>query len=151
MFMPEPEEFKNGLLTPFNVFVILFFVVGFITNRNFKTGKRTKWIDTILFFFAGLVGLWVAFLWFGTEHLSKGNLNILWAIPIHVLVAFFISKARFNGFMRYYFKFTAYWYCLLLVMWALLPQPLHMSLVPFVLTMVLRAFYISYDLKKVKA
>ena len=146
--IPVKEPDKNGILTPLNVFIILFFVVGFITNRNFKTGKRTKWVDVVLFSLAGFVGLWVTYLWFWTEHLSQGNLNILWAIPFHLPIIFFASKDRYRKFMKYYFKGTAVWYCVLLVTWALLPQPLHMSLVPLVLAMVLRGFYIGYDLRK---
>ena len=150
VFTPEPEQLKNGILTPLNAFILLFFIVGFVTNRNFKTGKRTKWIDVLLFSLAGFVGLWVAFLWLGTEHLSKWNLNILWAIPLHLPIAFLISKEKFRRFMKGYFKVIGIWYAVLLVVWAILPQPLHMSLVPLVLAMVLRAFYISYDLGKIK-
>ncbi len=148
VFTPVNKEMKNGIMTPLSVFTILFFIVGFITNRNFKTGKRTKWIDVVLFSFVGFIGWWVAFLWFGTEHLSKGNLNILWAIPFHLPLAFFISKEKWRSFMRIYFKLTAFWYCLLLIVWAFLPQPLGMPLVPLVLAMVLRGFYIGYDFRK---
>lgn len=147
---PKAETYSNGLLTPLNVFIFLFFIVGFVTNRNFKTGRRTRWLDAVLFSFVGFLGLWVAYLWIGTEHLSKSNLNILWAIPFHLPVAFLINRSKLRRFMRIYFKVTAYWYCLLLVVWALLPQPLGMSLVPLVLAMVLRAFYIGYDLKEVR-
>lgn len=145
---PKPEEWDNGLLTPFNFFLIMFFIVGFITNRDFKRQKRTKWIDGVLFSLAGVVGLWVAFLWFGTEHLSKWNLNILWALPTHLVAISLLSKASYRKAMKYYFKGAAIWYAVLLLIWALLPQPLHMSLVPLVLAMVLRGFYIGYDLRK---
>ncbi len=148
IFTPEEEEMQNGLLTPLAVFTILFFIVGFITNKNFKTGKRSNWVDVVLFSFVGFIGWWVAFLWVGTEHLSKGNLNILWAIPFHLPIAFFIAKARLRVFMKTYFKIVAYWYCLLLIVWAFLPQPLGMPLVPLVLAMVLRSFYIGYDFRK---
>lgn len=149
-FIPEKEDQENAILSPLNAFIILFFVVGFITNRNFKTGKRTKWLDTLLFALVGFAGCWVAFLWFGTAHLSKWNLNILWAIPFHLPIAFFINKDPLRGFMKLYFKIVAIGYCILLVVWPLLPQPLGMALVPLVLALILRAFYISYDLGKVK-
>ncbi|MEO9483076.1 MAG: DUF4105 domain-containing protein [Ekhidna sp.] len=145
-FMPKDQNNENGLWTPFNTFVLVFFIVGLITHRNMKYGKRTKWIDVLLFSFVGFVGWWVAFLWFGTEHLSQRNLNILWAIPFHLPLIFFTGKERFRKFFRLYFKVTAYWYCGVLLIWALLPQPLHQSLVPLVLTLVLRSFYISYYL-----
>lgn len=149
-FMPEEQIHVNGLLTPFNLFVMVFFIVGLITHRNMKHGKRTKWIDAILFSVVGFAGWWVVFLWFGTEHLSQRNLNILWAIPFHLPLIFFASKERYRRFFRVYFKATAYWYCVVLLTWALLPQPLHQSLVPLVLTLVLRSFFISYDLRAKK-
>ncbi|WP_420576711.1 DUF4105 domain-containing protein [Ekhidna sp.] len=149
-FMPTDVENSNGLFTPFNTFVILFFVVGLITHRNLKSGKRTKWIDALLFSVVGFAGWWVVFLWFGTEHLSQRNLNILWAIPFHLPLIFFVGKERFRDFFRKYFKVLAYWYCGVLLVWAILPQPLHQALVPLVLTMVLRSFYIGYDLRKPK-
>ncbi len=147
VFLPQEEESKPDILTPLNIFILLFFLVGFITNRNFKIGKRTNWIDAVLFSLTGLTGWWVTFLWFGTEHLSKINLNILWAIPLHAPLALFISNKKLTTFMKIYFRVVACWYCMLLIAWPLLPQPLHTSLIPLVLAMILRAFYISYDLK----
>ena len=150
IFTPEEENHTNGLLTPFNVFVLVFFIVGLITHRNMKYEKRTKWIDVLLFSVVGFAGWWVVFLWFGTEHLSQVNLNILWAIPFHLPLIFFAAKERFRKFFKSYFRIMGYWYSAVLLLWALLPQPLHQSLVPLVLTLVLRSFYISYDLKKKK-
>lgn len=148
LFVPKKEEFSNLLLTPFNFFLILFFLIGLITNRDFKTGKRTKWVDYFLFALAGFGGLWIVYLWFGTEHLSKWNLNILWAMPFHLIVIFLLPQIKFRPFLKKYFKVFGWWYLILLVVWGILPQPLHVALVPLVLTMVLRAFYISYDFRK---
>ena len=145
---PIPAPVDNGAFTPFNAFVILFFIVGFITNRDFKKMKRTRWIDGLLFTLVGFLGCVCCFLWFGTEHLSKYNFNILWAIPLHLPAIFLIRSERFQPFLTRYFRFTAVLYALILVFWALLPQPLHQSLIPLILTLVLRAFYISYDLSK---
>ncbi len=142
------ETPEQSMFTPFNFFVILFFVVGFFTNRDFKRNKRTKWIDPILFTIAGLLGWWVVFLWFGTVHLSKDNLNILWAIPLHIPFAYMIGIKKMQRFLSKYFLVVAAWYSLLLIIWTALPQPLHMALIPLVLTMILRGFYIHFDLRK---
>lgn len=148
LFIPDNAPYSNGFLTPFNLFVILFFVVGLITNSNYKTGKRTKWVDFFLFGLAGFAGLWILYLWFGTEHLSKWNLNILWAIPIHLPVLFLMGRQSLRHILSLYFRFFGWWYLALLVAWGVLPQPLPTAMVPFVLTMVLRSFYIGYDLRK---
>lgn len=148
VFQAKPENLANGILTPFNVFVLLFFVVGFITNRNFKTLKRTKWIDYLLFSLVGMLGLICTFLWFGTEHLSKYNWNLLWAIPFHLPAIWMTRYPKYQPFLTRYFRFTGVLYALTLLFWVVLPQPLHQSLVPFVLLLTLRAFYISYDLSR---
>ena len=148
-YTPEAEEFTNRLLTPLNSFIILFFVVGLITHRNLKYEKRTVWVDYVLFSLVGFVGWWVVFLWFGTEHLSKGNLNVLWAFPFHFPLIFFSARKKFSSFFKVYFKITGFWYCLLLLLWPLLPQPLHPSLVPLVLVMILRCFFLNHYLRKI--
>ncbi len=147
-FDPQPKAYDNGFFTPFNFFVLLFFVVGLITNRNFKTQKRTGWVDFVLFLAVGLLGFVCCFLWFGTEHLSKYNYNILWALPTHAVAVFLLRIERYQPFLTRYFRFTAVLYLLILIFWAFLPQDLHQSLIPFILTLLLRAFYVSYDLGK---
>jgi hypothetical protein len=82
--------------------------------------------------------------------MSKNNLNILWAIPFHFPLVFFSAKERFRAFFKTYFKVVAFWYGGLLLVWALLPQPLHKALVPLVLAMLLRSFYLSYFLRPKK-
>ncbi|MEQ9466980.1 MAG: DUF4105 domain-containing protein [Ekhidna sp.] len=151
VFAPSEEVHSNTLMTPLNTFILVFFIAGLITHRNMKYGKRTGWIDSLLFSLVGFAGWWVVFLWFGTEHLSQNNLNILWALPFHLPLVFFVKKEKYRIFFSRYFKVMAYWYCLLLIVWAMLPQPLHQSLVPLVLTLVLRSFYNSYYLKSKKA
>lgn len=148
VYQAKPENLANGILTPFNVFVLLFFVVGFITNRNFKTLRRTKWIDYVLFSLVGFLGLICAFLWFGTEHLSKYNWNLLWAIPFHLPAIWMTRKEKYQPFLIRYFRFTGVLYGLTLLFWVILPQPLHQSLIPLVLLLTLRAFYISFDLSR---
>lgn len=147
VYVPTPEEHSVGFFTPFNVFVILFFVVGFITNRDFKKQRRTRWIDPVLFTLPGLLGWWLVFLWFGTDHLSENNLNLLWAIPFHLPFAYLLGIRAFQKFLSYYFLAVSCWYVVLIVIWALLPQPLHNAILPLVITMALRGFYIRHDLK----
>lgn len=148
VYTPTPEDFKNSLFTPFNTFMVLFFVIGFITNRDFKREKRTHWIDVLLFTFVGILAWWCVFLWAGTDHLSKYNLNLLWAIPLHIPLIYLLKIKRFAPILSGYFLVAGIWYILLLVVWGVLPQPLHMALVPLVLTLILRSFNIYIDLKR---
>jgi hypothetical protein len=147
VFMPKQERPAPARFTPFNFFVVLFLVVGFITNRDIKRGRRTKWIDTLLFGFAGLMGVWLTMLWFFSEHLSQNNLDILWAVPFHFVIIFAMRKKSWHGWIKYYFRTISILYALLLLAWAMLPEPMNMALVPFVLLLALRAFYISWEMK----
>lgn len=148
VYTPKPEEYPTSVFTPFNVFVIFFFLVGFITNRDFKKDKRTKWIDPIVFTLAGFLGWWLVFLWVGTEHLSKSNFDLLWAIPLHIPFAYLLGVKKLQPFLSRYFLVISVWYLLLLFLWSVFPQPLNQGLIPLVLTMMLRGFYIYYDLNK---
>ena len=149
VYIPTPEEQQESkFFTPFNFFVLVFFVVGFITNRDFKKEKRTKWLDPVVFTLAGLIGWWLVFLWWGTEHLSKDNLNLLWAIPLHIPFAYLLGVRKLQPFLSKYFLVISAGYLILLVIWSALPQPLHMALIPLILTMMLRGFYIYSDLQK---
>lgn len=141
---------ENGFFTPLTFFILLFFVGGFVTHRNLKSGKRTRWLDGILFGFAGFVGLWLVFLWTGTAHLSKWNYDLLWAVPFHFFAVFALRKKAWTRFNHWYFKITAILYGALLLGWALLPEPINMAMVPFALLLLIRAAYISYDLRKGK-
>lgn len=148
IYVQKEEPEKPGLFTPMNTFIILFFLVGLITNRDFKRGKRSKWLDKILFSLAAFVGWWFVFLWFGTAHLSKYNWNLLWAFPFHIPLIFLLTRETIRPHMVRLYRLLAVIHFLTLVLWALFPQPLHFSLIPFILTLALRSFYISYDLDR---
>jgi hypothetical protein len=110
--------------------------------------KRTKWIDALLFTFVGLFGWWCTFLWVATDHLSKMNFNLLWAIPLFIPFVYLIGLKKHQKWLATFFKVVGFWYIILLIIWGALPQPLHSAMIPLVITMVLRSFYISFDLNK---
>ena len=148
VYEATPQTYETPILTPFNFFALLFLFVGFITNIDFKKRRRSGWVDFLFFGIAGLAGWFLLFLWFGTEHLSQWNLNVLWALPTHLIAVFLLRKDRYRPLLKQYFKYTSILYVLLIVTWGFLPQPIHPSLVPFVLMLTLRGFYIVYDFRK---
>jgi len=57
-------------------------------------GWRRPWMDRVLFVLAGLVGLFLVFMWVGTDHYcTQWNLNILWANPLLILVAIRLERS----------------------------------------------------------
>ncbi len=148
VYQSKPEEQSNGVFTPFNTFILVFFIIGFFTNRDFKREKRSHWVDVVLFTFVGILAWWLVFLWSATDHLSKENMNIFWAIPFHIPLVYFLNTKKLRKFSMIYFQLVGIWYLILLLIWEAIPQPLHNALLPLVITMILRCFYIAYDLRK---
>ena len=142
------EKRTHSTFTPFNIFVLLFFIIGFITNKNFKNKKRTHWIDLLLFSIVSLFGWWFVFLWGATSHLSMYNWNLFWALPIHLPLIFFLNHPKWRKSLSRVYKFIGILHIFMLLFWALIPQPLHLALIPLILTLILRSLYISYDLKE---
>ena len=84
ILLPERREPLSRSIPPVAVFALLFAAVAVLTWR----GHRLRWLDRTLFILAGLVGLFLLFMWFGTDHYcTQWNLNILWASPLLILIA----------------------------------------------------------------
>ncbi|MDR2847930.1 MAG: DUF4105 domain-containing protein [Bacteroidales bacterium] len=106
--------------------------------------RGARVFDFFFFLVIGLIGVLVVFLWFFTDHTNThGNLNIIWALPTHLVMAFYLLIRRKTAFFRWYFLVTAVIASLLLVSWAFLPQHLNQALMPVVVAIVLRACYNS--------
>ncbi len=144
---PLEEDKKERLLTPLNFFILLFFIIGFVTNRNLKKSKRSNLLDVFLFIVLGVVGCFMLFLWFGTQHISYQNYNLLWALPSHLIAGIMLVKKSSPNYLSKYFLVIGILSLASIILWGFWPQPLHRSLIPFVLTICLRSFYIFWDLR----
>ena len=85
------EHSRNGFFpaSPLFWFSLLFFFTAIITYLDNKHKTRSKWLDFSIFFITGLVGIFLCFLWFGTDHVyTVNNFNVLWAFPLNLGVAF---------------------------------------------------------------
>ncbi len=59
-----------------------------------KRGKQLV-LDRFLFILLGLGGLFITFMWFGTDHIAtQRNLNLLWLNPLYFVFAFYLSKPK---------------------------------------------------------
>ena len=55
--------------------------------------KCLIYFDVLFFLVLGLLGCFMLFMWFGTEHIvCAWNRNLLWAFPLHVVFAFLIPR-----------------------------------------------------------
>ena len=150
VFVQTPPAEKP--FSPFEPTVLawaLFVAVAVVTFLDLKKGTRSTTLDFVLFFLAGLLGIVMLLLWFATDHQATAyNFNLLWAIPTHAIVAFFVARRVMPEWTSKYMAITGIVTGLLTISWWLLPQQPHAAFIPLGLLLFLRAEYIAWSQKK---
>jgi hypothetical protein len=138
----DPDKAIPHPLYFFSALALITIALSFF---DLKRKKISIWFDVIIFGVCGAVGFLLFFLWFFTSHkAAQGNLNILWAFPLHLVAAFaFIKNPRW---LRQYFLFALVLSTGLLLSWFVLPQLMHYTLIPLVLCLALRSC-VQYKLR----
>ncbi len=102
-------------------------LIGLLSMANIRAEKI---FDAIFWPVLGVAGLVIALLWFATDHsATKWNLNILWALPTHLL---YFSRRRYTVFAERYSFGVGIIALLLLLGWIWLPQELPSAAIPLV-------------------
>ena len=134
------QPVEKNLFTPlvlFSALLLLFVLLHFTLGK--KLPILMTGLDGMLFFLTGLLGVVLIFMWLATDHsMTKNNYNLLWALPTHLFISFFIGNKK--NWVKKYFNFTFFAGALLLVAWTFLPQQLNTALVPFVLLLMFRSW-----------
>lgn len=144
-FKPKPFEGPTPILVMFGImmFALLLGLIERWKNIHFW------WFDFIVFFAFGLQGTIFLFLGLFSEHYSvPWNLNCMWLIPTHFIVAFFLFKKRKPKWMMYYFCATAILMLILLAIKPWHPQPYGVAVVALILLAANRAISIFVRLKQ---
>lgn len=132
-------DYKADFFTPTVVFSMLLLVIvaaGFSKNQFVKSFLQG--FDGILFFFTGLVGALLIFMWFGTDHaMTKQNYNLLWALPTNIILAFFVNSKKPS--LKKFFGITGIILALVIVAWFFLPQQMNPAFLPLVILVLYRA------------
>ena len=148
---PLPTAPK-GFFTPLNCMLLFMLFYVILSVIEWKTKKHFMFFDALLFGIVGLFGCFFLSVWLFTEHYSvKQNLNMLWAIPFHLPVAFMLMFKSLHKYLANWFFFTAGFMVILYVFKFLLPQPYHPAIVPILATLALRAWRLFKVLKKQNA
>jgi hypothetical protein len=134
---------ESYLITPFVLFTFLLLLIGVLSFGKKGWAQRVvRAFDFLLFLVLGCVGLLLLFMWFGTDHkLTANNYNLIWALPTHLLAAFFLRKK--GGWIKPYLLTNAVVQVFLLPLWAFLPQQLNIALLPLILLIAFRSFLLS--------
>lgn len=97
LLLADSREPLGRSFPPEAAFGMLLAVLSLLTavsRRSQGVGTALRVVSRVLFVVAGLVGLFLCFMWFGTDHYcTKWNLNILWASPLLILVAIRMERS----------------------------------------------------------
>jgi len=86
---------SNFIFSPLCWALIFMIIIVWITYKDHKSAKRSRWVDVALFVVTGLIGVLIFFLWFLTDHTeTANNFNLLWAFPFNLMGAFLIWRNK---------------------------------------------------------
>jgi hypothetical protein len=137
LFRPgEQPPHSTPVFTPAILFLALLIIIAAATFAKLPL----KGFDAAWFLLLGVFGLFLVFMWAGTDHyVTKSNFNLLWAFPAHVAAGIALFRKCRPRWIRWYFAATLLECVLLCIFWALLPQQLNSSLLFVTLLTGLRA------------
>jgi hypothetical protein len=143
-----PGPMPNGKLPLYIFSVIAIIIIGISVIKNKTARFVTRALDITLFLVTGLLGCFLLFMWFGTDHKAcAANYNLLWALPTNLLVIFALRKKP--SWLQKYFYLCMAIHTLTLLLWFWLPQQLNIALIPVVVLLLQRCWKLSASFRKV--
>lgn len=122
---------KNSEITPSQLLWGLFVLTVLIALFSYFAKKKLNAYFNAIFIITGLLGLLVFFLWFMTDHsTTKNNLNILWLVPLNLLVPLFGKRS----WMKKYLKAYLFILIVILASFNWFPQAFESAFIPLILT-----------------
>ena len=134
---------SNFLLSPLMIIGIISIITLYITYKDFKTKKRSRWLDIVLFSITGIIGIILLLLWFATDHTATAqNYNLLWAFPLNLFVIGAIVKNKQKNWIKSYIKFLIIMLCLMTLHWIIGIQVFAIGLIPLMIALLVRYVYL---------
>lgn len=136
-------------LTPLTWSLLLLALTIFLTWRDIRRGKVTRWFDSVIYAAYALAGCVVFFLILVSTHESTSpNLNGFWLHPFYFLpaVLVWIKSAKKLLLYCHFLNFAVI--ILLMLSWYWLPQSANLAFFPLMAVSALRSFnYIAINNK----
>lgn len=128
-----------SVTSPGVVIPLFFLVVLSLTLLERKRKARFTGLDVLVFASAGIAGMILCFTTFVSVMPStKWNLNLVWALPTHLLLAVGWMFPKLRPKLRWYNLAVTVLLALFLVSFWFLPQSFHWLVVPICLILLLR-------------
>jgi hypothetical protein len=135
---------ETSIYNPFLIFSIISLIGIFLTYFDFKNKKRSKWIDFIILFTTGIVGVLIVFLWFFTDHsTTPNNFNFLWAFAPNLIIAFLTLGKQQQKWLNYYFKFSLFLLLIIPILWIVKVQLFPIAVIPLLILLFTRYLFLS--------
>ncbi|MDT0556059.1 DUF4105 domain-containing protein [Patiriisocius hiemis] len=139
----------NFFTSPVFVFSILSLIMLVVTFLDYKKNRRSRYLDSILFFTTGVIGVILALLWFGTDHTATANnYNLLWAFPFTILFFVAIGKKKPKKWLQRYLIFLLLLMTLLFIHWFTSVQEFSIGFLPLYIALIIRYIYVVVYIKK---
>ncbi len=139
-------QFSIG--SPYVIFTLIGMLILAITYFDAKKEKRSGYLDFILHFITGFLGVAVLLLWFATYHAeTKNNLNILWAVAPNFVIAFMMLKKKLAKWLLHYYTFLLVLLVILIVVWVLKIEVFAYAMIPFFIALFVRCLYVHKHLR----
>ena len=132
-----------SLFNPLAFFTLLALIVVLITVKDIKNQKRTKWLDFIIFFLTGIVGLILTYFWFFSSHkTAPDNYNVLWAFLPNLIVAFIVTKAIAKKWLQKYLIILLICLTIIPILWICELQIFPITAIPILLLLGIRYLFL---------
>ena len=139
----------EGFGSPLAILSLIAFAILFVTFRDHKKNKRSKWLDVSLFAFTGIIGLALLLLWFATDHTATSyNYNLLWAFATNLLFIPSILKTRLNNRGIKYIVFLVILLALMMLHWITGVQSFAIGLIPLLIAICVRYLFLIRHFNK---
>jgi Domain of unknown function (DUF4105) len=139
---PVPKHISAGL-TPMALFecLLLGLILLFIFRGSPGITKTILIFDIVFFSLLGLLGILMALMWLGrVDNVCSKNINILWAVPTHIVAVFFIRKKY--SWVKYYFLLTAIMALVLGIGFPWWPQRMNSAVLPILGIIIFRGVHL---------
>jgi hypothetical protein len=135
-------------LSPLFVLLCLSLIIIWITYEDYKKNRRSRWLDTLLFFMTGSIGLLLILLWFATDHeATANNYNLLWAFVFNLIALRQTRKIKPKRWFCRYLRFLLILLSLLTLHWIVGVQVFAITLLPLLIALAIRYVYLIYHFK----
>ena len=143
LVLPENESLTKTDSSNINWIFWTLFAFCILTSF-FINPKFLRWFDIVFFMTVGILGIFIALLWFATDHTAtKWNFNLIWALPTWIWGAILLIRKKPNS---RFFKVHAIFMAALLLFWIAIPQDFHTVVVPIILALAARSW--SWQIQK---